>query len=50
MHLQHNYPTELLAAGSILNVLGEHVDKFKLDINIGISSIQDKAKKDFGVD
>jgi hypothetical protein len=50
MHLQHNYPTELLAAGSILNVLGEHVDKFKSDINIGISSLQDKAKKDFGVD
>jgi hypothetical protein len=51
MHLQHICPTD--PARSRLNskwLSNAYVDKFKSDINTGISSIQDRAMKDFGVD
>jgi hypothetical protein len=51
MELKHTCPTE--PASSRVNskwLSTAYVDKFRSDINTGISSLQDKAMKDFGVD
>jgi hypothetical protein len=46
-----SYPTEPSSNRINSNFLSTtYIDKFKADINTGISSIQEKAKKEFGVD
>jgi hypothetical protein len=51
MHLHHSCPTEPSSNRINSSFLSTtYVDKFKADINTGISCIQEKAKKEFGVD
>jgi hypothetical protein len=51
MHLHHSCPTEPSSNRINSSFLSTtYVDKFKADINTDISYIQEKAKKEFGVD